>query len=311
MLRELHRSAAVQAVALVCLVLLFAFIGPFGTYDSLGMGDRIGYWALAMGGNWLVCAAMMMLAVVTVGGASLRRRTLVAAGTAPLAAAPGTGVVYGAEALLRPAYSEPVDAPTIYLSVTVTVLMLVIGLSVVVVLEVPSLTSSHPSGRRILVRLRAPSYPSDIQDSSEEDRDGTGKAADEKGEEGSWFPLRRGAQRPRDRDTLRYRAALGGVGPGAVRGVRAELARGPRHGRRGAGGRALSGARASRAAAGGGLVEGRDGPVRARRSARNAAQTVSGRTALPARIPPSALKTRSSTAPDSFVPYSSADKKQR
>ena len=48
-LRELHRSAAVQAVALVCLVLLFAFIGPFGTYDSLGMGDRIGYWALADG----------------------------------------------------------------------------------------------------------------------------------------------------------------------------------------------------------------------------------------------------------------------
>ena len=130
----MRRSAAVQAVALVCLVLLFAFIGPFGTYDSLGMGDRIGYWALVMGGNWLVCAAMMMLAVVTVGGVTLRRRTLVAAGTAPLAAAPGTGVVYGAEALLRPGYSEPVDVPTIYLSVAV--LMLVIGLSVVVVLEV-------------------------------------------------------------------------------------------------------------------------------------------------------------------------------
>jgi len=132
-LRELRRSAAGQVVALVCLVLLFAFIGPFGTYDSLGLGGRIGYWALAMGGNWLVCGGMMMLALVTVGGVAIRRRVLVAAVTAPVAAAPGTGVVYGAEALFRPGYTEPIGVPTIYLSVAV--LMLVIGLSVVAVIE--------------------------------------------------------------------------------------------------------------------------------------------------------------------------------
>ena len=107
--------------------------------------------------------------------------------------------------------------------------------------------------------------PLGFHDSSEGGWDGTGKATDEKGEEGSWGPFRGGPQRPRDRDPLRSRAALGGVCPGAVRCVSAELARGPRDGRRGARGGALSGARASRARAGGGLGEGRDGSVRARR----------------------------------------------
>ena len=133
-LRELRRSLAGQGAALVGLVLLFAFIGPFGTYDSLGLAGRLGYWAVAMGGNWLVCGGIMMAALVTVGGESMRRRVLVAACAAPLAAAPGTGLVYGAEALFRPGYAAGISAPVIYLSVAV--LMLVIGMSVVSVIEV-------------------------------------------------------------------------------------------------------------------------------------------------------------------------------
>ena len=133
-LREMRRSLVGQAVALVALVALFAFIGPFGTYDSLGVSGRIGYWAVAMGGNWLVCGGIMMAALVTVGGESMRRRVLVAACAAPLAAAPGTGLVYGAEALFRPGYAAGISSPVIYLSVAV--LMLVIGLAVVSVIEV-------------------------------------------------------------------------------------------------------------------------------------------------------------------------------
>ena len=132
-LREMRRSLAGQGVALVALVALFAFIGPFGTYDSLGVSGRIGYWAVAMGGNWLVCGSIMMLTLVTAGGHSMRRRVLVTAAAAPVAAAPGTGVVFAAEALFRPGYAEPVGVPMIYLSVAV--LMLVIGLAVVVVME--------------------------------------------------------------------------------------------------------------------------------------------------------------------------------
>ena len=133
-LRELRRSLAGQGAALVGLVLLFAFIGPFGTYDSLGLAGRLGYWAVAMGGNWLVCGGIMMAALVAVGGESMRRRGLVAACAAPLAALPGTGLVYGAEALFRPGYAAGISVPVIYLSVAV--LMLVIGLAVVAVLEV-------------------------------------------------------------------------------------------------------------------------------------------------------------------------------
>ena len=133
-LREMRRSLVGQAVALVCLVALFAFIGPFGTYDTLPPLGRAGYWAVAMGANWLVCGSIMMVALVTVGGMSLRRRMLVTAAAAPLAAAPGTGVVYAAEALFRPGYTDQISVPTIYLSVAV--LMLVIGLAVVAVLEV-------------------------------------------------------------------------------------------------------------------------------------------------------------------------------
>ncbi|MDE0202260.1 MAG: LytTR family DNA-binding domain-containing protein [Rhodospirillaceae bacterium] len=132
-LREMRRSLAGQAVALVALVALFAFIGPFGTYDSLGVSGRIGYWAVAMGGNWLVCGSIMMLTLVTAGGHSMRRRVLVTAAAAPVAAAPGTGVVLAAEALFRPGYSEAIGVPMIYLSVAV--LMLVIGLAVVAVME--------------------------------------------------------------------------------------------------------------------------------------------------------------------------------
>lgn len=132
-LREMRRSLAGQAVALVALVAIFAFIGPFGTYDSLGVSGRIGYWAVAMGGNWLVCGSIMMLVLVTAGGHSIRRRVLVTAAAAPVAAAPGTGVVFAAEALFRPGYAEPIGVPMIYLSVAV--LMLVIGLAVVAVME--------------------------------------------------------------------------------------------------------------------------------------------------------------------------------
>ena len=133
-LRELRRSLAGQGVALVCLIALFAFIGPFGTYDSLGPLGRVGYWVVAMGANWLVCGGIMMLALIAAGGETMRRRMLVTAAAAPVAAAPGTGVVLAAEALFRPGYAAEIALPMIYVSVAV--LMLVIGLCVVAVLEV-------------------------------------------------------------------------------------------------------------------------------------------------------------------------------
>ena len=121
-----------QAVALAGLVTLFAFIGPFGTYDSMGPLGRLGYWAVAMGANWLVCAGVMTTALRLARGGSPRTRIPTVAGAALLAAIPGTGVVFTAEALFRPDYSDESSLPIIYVSVAV--LMLAIGSTVVAVL---------------------------------------------------------------------------------------------------------------------------------------------------------------------------------
>ena len=131
--RELLSTRALtgQAIALACIIALFAFIGPFGTYDSMGLLGRVGYWTVAMGANWLVCASVMGLALHIVDAGSRRRLLLTTGATALLAAVPGTGVVFTAEVLFRPDYTDETSLPAIYLSVAV--LMLVIGYVVVTV----------------------------------------------------------------------------------------------------------------------------------------------------------------------------------
>ena len=126
------RSLAVQGAALACLIALFAFIGPFGTYDSIEPLGRIGYWALTLGANWLVCASLMMLTLRATATAPMRTRLLAMAGAALAAAVPGTGVVHTAEVLFRPDYEGHNALPTIYLGVAV--LMLAISALVVSVL---------------------------------------------------------------------------------------------------------------------------------------------------------------------------------
>ena len=125
------RSLAAQGIALASVVALFSFIGPFGTYDSLAPLARAGYWALAMGVNWLLCAAAIALALRIAGPGARRRLSMAIGGAALAAAVPGTGVVFAAEALFRPGYAAPGAVPTIYLAVAV--LMLLIGHLVVAV----------------------------------------------------------------------------------------------------------------------------------------------------------------------------------
>ncbi len=122
------RSIAVQGGVLACLVGLFTFTGPFGTYDSMGPAGRFGYWGLVLGINWVVCASVMMLTRGMTADASWPVRGLVLAGAAVIAAVPGTAVVYTAEILFRPAQASPAILPTLYAAVAV--LMLAIGLPV-------------------------------------------------------------------------------------------------------------------------------------------------------------------------------------
>ena len=115
-------SLAGQGVVLLCLVGLFAFMGPFGTYDTLGPLERTGYWTLALGVNWLVCGSATMLTLRSMDAASGWRRTAAVAGVSLLAAAPGTAVVFTAEALFRPDYLEAGRLSTIYPAVAVLML---------------------------------------------------------------------------------------------------------------------------------------------------------------------------------------------
>ena len=110
---------------LACLVVLFAYTGPFGTYDSIDPLGRFGYWALALGANWLVCGSTMMLVIGRLRAASGLARALAIAGVAVVAAVPGTGIVFTAEMLFRPGYSSQGAVVTIYLAVAI--LMMVIG----------------------------------------------------------------------------------------------------------------------------------------------------------------------------------------
>ncbi len=139
------RSFIVQAAVLACLVGLFTLIGPFGTYDSIGAGSRLGYWTLALGANWLVCGSVVILTLRLASSGPRWAGALAIAGAALAAAVPGTGVVHTAEILFRPGYEGDNALATIYLGVAV--LMMAISFLVVIVLARgrPDSGESEPS----------------------------------------------------------------------------------------------------------------------------------------------------------------------
>lgn len=123
-LRGLRRQVAGHAAALAGVVALFAFIGPFGTYDSMGPVGRTGYWLLAMSGNWSIWAGSMLLVLHLTHGWPLRRRGLALTLAAVLAAVPGAAVVFAAETLFRPGYVGLSRLPEVYLGVAVIGLLI-------------------------------------------------------------------------------------------------------------------------------------------------------------------------------------------
>ena len=143
-LREMPslRTLAGHGIALGCTIALFAFIGPFGTYDTLGAAGRVGYWAMALGLNWLVCGSVIALTLRMLRGRTFRRRMVAAAAAAVVAAAPGTGIVFSAETIFRPHYAGVQALPTVYISVAV--LMLIIGVAVVVVRDHRIASAARP-----------------------------------------------------------------------------------------------------------------------------------------------------------------------
>ena len=145
--RGLRRQVAGHAAALAGVVALFSFIGPFGTYDSMGPLGRAGYWVLAMSGNWSIWAGSVLLTLHLTHGWPLRRRCLALALAAVLAAVPGTAVVFAAETLFRPSYVGLNRLPEVYLGVAV--IGLLISAAVLAVRNRPaSQTQDAPAAAR-------------------------------------------------------------------------------------------------------------------------------------------------------------------
>lgn len=63
-LRELQALLAERRLWLTfaAVVLLFAFTGPFGTYERLGPAARLGYWLVLHAAAWLICLSAVVLA---------------------------------------------------------------------------------------------------------------------------------------------------------------------------------------------------------------------------------------------------------
>ena len=95
-LRELRTNLrpGQQALGLVAAVAVLAYLGPFDTWGALSVPDRIAFWTLATGVNWL-----FGMFTGYVAGRAFEKRGwpawagLVAGGSA-IAAVPGTGVVW-------------------------------------------------------------------------------------------------------------------------------------------------------------------------------------------------------------------------
>lgn len=158
-LRGWRLQAAGHVGALAGIVALFAFIGPFGTYDSMSASGRIGYWAVAMGGNWGIWMGSVLLALHLAQDWQRRRRALALASAMTLAAVPGTLIVFAVETLFRPGNIGMDSLPEIYIGVTAIGLVIsVVALAVhsrptQQVQEVQEAQETPPAPPRFLDRL--------------------------------------------------------------------------------------------------------------------------------------------------------------
>lgn len=101
----LHQLVTWRHLAmLAAVVLLFAWLAPFGTYTRLAGLERIVYWTLAIGLNWVFGVIATPLAVTCMQVVHWPRLIGVAIG-ALVAALPGTGVVL----LLEAWFDEPLE----------------------------------------------------------------------------------------------------------------------------------------------------------------------------------------------------------
>ena len=127
--RRLRWHVALLAVA----ILFLGYLGPFGTYLRMPLGERMAYWVVAVAGNWSFALACILPAV-----AWLSRRVPDIAcvlGGSLAAAVPGTILVSALEFLFSGALPERFGTGELFLAVALV--HLVIGLIVWGTVELP------------------------------------------------------------------------------------------------------------------------------------------------------------------------------
>ncbi len=127
--RRLRWHLALLAVA----ILFLGYLGPFGTYVRMPLGERMAYWALAVAGNWSLALACILPAAAWLSG----RVPAIACvlGGSLAAAVPGTLLVSVLEFLFSGALPETLGTGELFLAVALV--HLVIGLIVWGTVEQP------------------------------------------------------------------------------------------------------------------------------------------------------------------------------
>ena len=120
-------------VALGGAVLFLGYLGPFGTYLRMPLGERMAYWVAAVAGNWSFALACILPAVARFSG---RVPAVVCVLGGSLAAAvPGTLLIAALEYLVSGAVPEALGTGELYLAVAL--IHLALGLIVWGTIELP------------------------------------------------------------------------------------------------------------------------------------------------------------------------------
>ena len=91
------KRLGVHLLGLLGTVALLVVLGPFGTWDNLAVADRLAFWAITVGVNWIVAYAFAYVVFnLTIRAFGSRTRTLWAGLllASVIAALPGTGAVW-------------------------------------------------------------------------------------------------------------------------------------------------------------------------------------------------------------------------
>jgi len=127
--RRLRWHLALLAVA----ILFLGYLGPFGTFLRMPLGERMVYWIVAVAGNWSFALACILPAMVWLS-ARIPDIACVLGGSLA-AAVPGTLLVSALELLFSGALPETLSTGELFLAVALV--HLVIGLIVWGTVELP------------------------------------------------------------------------------------------------------------------------------------------------------------------------------